>query len=289
MKQILFLVLGLFLCSYKRIELSTNYNPRPNDPIVIEAMLDYAKEELAKQSLALVPSDLHHDLKDPDIYAIVIWNMPGESPQKKRIRTHVLPKSKSILFMWEPPNGLPHLHSKIYLNRFRKIYTYDDSLVDGKRFFKLYYPVMFPMIQNVPHFKEKKLLAFVFSNKTSSEGIPNDLYPERKKLIEFFEEKPEGEFEFYGLGWEQFGYKNYKGMAESKLEVIKNFKFTVAYENSQHLGYITEKIFNCFEAGSVPIYWGAPNILSYIPKNCFIDRRDFSSNEELYLFLKKMN
>jgi hypothetical protein len=53
-------------------------------------------------------------------------------------------------------------------------------------------------------------------------------------------------------------------------------------------GYVTEKIFNAFTAGCVPIYWGADNITDYIPKNCFIDRRDFTSDEQLYQFLKNM-
>ena len=55
------------------------------------------------------------------------------------------------------------------------------------------------------------------------------------------------------------------------------------------MGYVTEKIFNCFAAGCVPIYWGAPNVTDYIPKNCFIDRRDFGSNAEVYDFIKSMS
>ena len=38
-------------------------------------------------------------------------------------------------------------------------------------------------------------------------------------------------------------------------------------------------------AGCVPIYWGANNVTSYIPKECFIDRRDFKSMEALHDFL----
>ena len=53
-------------------------------------------------------------------------------------------------------------------------------------------------------------------------------------------------------------------------------------------GYITEKIFDCFVAGCVPIYLGAPNIEWYIPKACFIDRNDFESDAALYHFLKNM-
>ena len=39
-------------------------------------------------------------------------------------------------------------------------------------------------------------------------------------------------------------------------------------------------------AGCVPIYWGANNIENYIPKECFIDRRDFENMESLHDFLK---
>ena len=34
-------------------------------------------------------------------------------------------------------------------------------------------------------------------------------------------------------------------------------------------GYITEKIFDSFFAGVVPIYWGAENITDYVPKSLY--------------------
>jgi hypothetical protein len=39
----------------------------------------------------------------------------------------------------------------------------------------------------------------------------------------------------------------------------------------------------------VPIYWGAENITDYIPKETFIDRRDFKNDLELLLFIKSIN
>lgn len=39
-------------------------------------------------------------------------------------------------------------------------------------------------------------------------------------------------------------------------------------------GYITEKIFDCFFPGVIPIYWGAENVTDYIPQDTFIDRRN---------------
>ena len=43
-------------------------------------------------------------------------------------------------------------------------------------------------------------------------------------------------------------------------------------------GYITEKIFDALFSGCIPIYWGAPDINHYIPSDCFVDRRQFSSS-----------
>ena len=78
----------------------------------------------------------------------------------------------------------------------------------------------------------------------------------------------------------------YKGKAQNKIETIKHYKFCICYENTQNIkGYITEKIFDCFAAGVVPIYWGASNIEAYIPKTCFIDQREFQEFEEVYQFI----
>src|SRR5207244_2755686 len=75
-----------------------------------------------------------------------------------------------------------------------------------------------------------------------------------------------------------------------KWPVQKNYKFCFCYENmGEQEGYITEKIFDSFTAGCVPIYLGATNITSYIPKECFIDRRDFASESDLYDFLKSID
>ena len=75
-----------------------------------------------------------------------------------------------------------------------------------------------------------------------------------------------------------------------KFDVIKDFNFYYCYENTIGInGYVCEKIFDCFYCGIVPIYWGAPNIKELIPYNCFIDGRDFGSDERLYRFIKSMD
>ena len=76
----------------------------------------------------------------------------------------------------------------------------------------------------------------------------------------------------------------------NKQEVLLRSRFSIVYENIQGLeGYITEKIFDAFVAGNVPIYWGASDIEKYVPKECFIDRRDFNNHKQLYDLLKNMS
>lgn len=55
-----------------------------------------------------------------------------------------------------------------------------------------------------------------------------------------------------------------------KWEGLARFRYSLAIENSRHPHYWTEKISDCFLAGTVPIYWGAPNIAEYFPKESMI-------------------
>ena len=84
-------------------------------------------------------------------------------------------------------------------------------------------------------------------------------------------------------------FSSYNGVVENKKLLMEKYRFSICYENTKNIpGYITEKIFDSFFAGCVPIYWGANNILDYIPKDCFIDKRDFQTYEDLYEFIKNI-
>ena len=175
-----------------------------------------------------------------EVTKIVFWNITGR--YRKKLDLTKLPKKKLILFMWEPPTVLPALYDKRVQNCFSKLYTWDDDLVDNKTFFKYYYPVLQPMISHLPSFEEKKLCTLVASNAKSR--YPKELYSERKKVIEFFENLESGDFEFYGRGWDASLYKTYKGAIPDKINTIKHYRFSICYENTRDIkGYITEKIF----------------------------------------------
>jgi alpha(1,3/1,4) fucosyltransferase len=229
---------------------------------------------------------------DKEVKKIVCMNIPNHFFRDFKVRS--LPKEKMVLFMWEPYIRMRKLYNQNLHDCFSKIYTWNDDLVDNVKYFKFNYPVLRPMTADVVPFDEKKLCTLVtgyVNNPAKYPGEhPNELYTERFKAVEFFEKVGETSFDVYGRGWERAPPCNsFRGPCQDKQQVIKNYKFSLCYENCRDVkGYITEKIFDCFAAGSVPIYWGAPNVGDYIPTECFIDRREFATLDDLYLFLKTM-
>ncbi|OHT06260.1 hypothetical protein TRFO_25748 [Tritrichomonas foetus] len=71
----------------------------------------------------------------------------------------------------------------------------------------------------------------------------------------------------------------------AKLNVIKNYKFTLAFENSDSEDYVTEQLYHPLSVGSVPIFRGCKNVRDMIPPISVIDANEFESPEELSKYL----
>jgi len=67
---------------------------------------------------------------------------------------------------------------------------------------------------------------------------------------------------------------------------MSHYKFVLAIENTWTESYVTEKLFYAFDSGSVPIYFGAPNVLDFVPPHSIIDGNKFKSMEELASYVK---
>ena len=87
--------------------------------------------------------------------------------------------------MWEPKTVLRRMYLPRIQKCFSKIYTWDDSLVDGKTYFKFHYPNLLPMIDQIPSFEEKKFCTLVATDLKSR--YEQELYSERRAAIRFFE------------------------------------------------------------------------------------------------------
>ncbi len=230
----------------------------------------------AEQGYTLTTKRNH---KKEDVFAVVAFN----ACKIPRQYAH----AKSILFTWEPPCVLASNFMPRVLRNFDYVMTWNDALVDGLKYRKFNYVLGFGFPETVVPFREKKLCCMFVGNKSSSD--PNELYSKRKEMVDFFEAKAANQFDFYGPGWSKKKRVCYRGYAQDKIAVMKRYRFPIVYENSRNIpGYITEKIFDAFSSGCVPVYWGAPNVTQWIPQNTFIAREHFASNAELYTFLKNM-
>lgn len=216
---------------------------------------------------------------------ILAFNMPED----EKIYNKLLPfaPEKKSLFIWEPPMVLYQNFDPERQAQFGRIYTWYDNLIDGKKFFKFFFPQpRLKMIDDTIDFNYKKFCTVIAGHK-SWEG-EGSLYEARKKTIRYFQTFHPDDFDLYGQGWPE-EYTSYRGGVEKKRDCLKHYKFCICYENYHQYGSITEKIFDCFVAGCVPVYWGAKNIEQYIPANCYIKREDFSSHEQLYQYLKSIS
>ncbi len=211
---------------------------------------------------------------------------------------------------------------------FKRIYTWSDSLSlerfvgEPLRCKSFCWPQSFDEVhESLWQNTERKFLVIINTNRLPRLSW-NELYSERRRAVEFFSRTDE--IDLYGKGWDappirvgrtrtpytfrriqhelqkkwqrirpdpllKAAQKVYRGVANSKSETLSQYKFAVCFENSILKGWITEKIFDCFFAGTVPVYWGAPDIENYVPSDCFIDMRRFSGYEELREFLKSMS
>ena len=75
----------------------------------------------------------------------------------------------------------------------------------------------------------------------------------------------------------------------SKLDFIKNYKFTIAFENTFSNGYITEKLMHAFMTNSIPIYFGDPEVSRMFNPKAFVNVRDFDSFDEAIEKIKELD
>jgi hypothetical protein len=241
------------------------------------------------------------DINPPQESKFIIYN---EMPRIKDVSLN----KNNYLMIFESEVVRPDNWNSKSHKYFNKIFTWNDEFVDNKKYFKINFSSKIPMDLDFDINKKAKLCAMIVGHKFKSH--PLELYTERVKAIRWFERNHPEDFDLYGMGWDKYYFKgalsmlnrfellrkflkpkypSYKGSVKSKREVLQKYKFAICYENVRDIpGYITEKIFDCFFAGCVPIYWGAPNVTEHIPADTFIDRRDFKTYDELYSYLKNM-
>ena len=216
---------------------------------------------------------------------------------------HTFEHPNSYLIIWESEVIINRNWDKNNFKYFKKIFTWNDEYVDNDVFFKI----------NFPHHlireeldEKSSFCCLVAGNKISSH--PNEMYSRRLDIIKWFNKNKPSKLDLYGPNWDRLVFENrylnyisfklnlkakndvYRGLIKNKIKGLKKYKFAICFENAKgYPGYITEKIFDCFCSNIVPVYLGPPNILDFIPANCFINYNSFDTINLLVDFLEEMS
>jgi len=247
---------------------------------------------------------------------LIVFNHPGQSLLKKfvkRIRGFIgggawaeekyftdyekyfSPFRRKILFQWESPVITPNPYRDI--EKLKQIYNKMLFAIKMKRFDYFHYPQTQKVIlEECFENNDRGFITLISANKRPGSSYENELYTERLRAIEYFSKHG---LDLYGKDWKHqtnfsAPFRQYIDMAfcgspSDKYKTLSKYKFAICYENSAYPGWITEKIFDCFLAGTIPIYLGAPDISEYVPKNCFIDFNDFKDYVTLNNYLRNLS
>ncbi|MFC1672130.1 hypothetical protein ACFL01_03235, partial [Planctomycetota bacterium] len=245
------------------------------------APLSALKDRMLGVNVSLCTPDL---IDWEKISAVVFLDMPKQGDAlfeyaRSRNVPSFLGVGESLIL--HPENG-----NRAKQEFFRKIFTYYDPSIDNVRYFKTNYSFEFPRAVAKDPYAKRKLCTMISCNKTLNH--PLELYSKRVEAIRWFERHHADDFDLYGIGWDEPNYfhgstfiralnhsrmlrrllskpfPSYRGPVERKHDVLRRYRFSICYENARDIpGWITEKIFDCFFAGCVPVYWGANNVTDH--------------------------
>lgn len=111
-------------------------------------------------------------------------------------------KIKKYLVILESEFIYPRSWDRRYHQYFEKIFTWNDSWVDNKKYFKYFLSNRIPGAVDFDLSASRKLCCMISGNKIKAGK--NELYTERQNAIRWFEKHHPEEFDLYGIGWDKY-------------------------------------------------------------------------------------
>lgn len=118
---------------------------------------------------------------------------------------------------------------------------------------------------NIGLHEKTKNISMIYSGKTGMEG---------HKLRHTVAQQVKNQVDLYGGGA--------SNPVQYKEEALVDYRFSIVIENTYQENYITEKLIDSFVVGTIPIYWGCPNVSNFFDKNGIIT---FNTIEDLKAIL----
>ena len=82
---------------------------------------------------------------------------------------------------------------------------------------------------------------------------------------------------------------NQNGKVKDKIKFLSDYKFSIATENSNGDGYISEKIVDSYRAGTIPIYYGDYLVDEYFNPKTYILIKGEKDVDEKIEYIKKID
>lgn len=129
---------------------------------------------------------------------------------------------------------------------YKKIFVHDHELLEISPIFSYCPPAANStwVIDRAIHPK-KKLVSMVSSGKTMCAGH----HFRNNMMIQF--RNTGYPIDYYGRLFNPF---------EKKEDVLRDYCFSITIENERYSNYYTEKLMDCFACGTIPIYYGTPDV-----------------------------
>ena len=224
----------------------------------------------------------------------------NEYVYSRREHDRVCPDALRFLYMYEPVAVDPMQYTRRVWKQFDGILTWNTYLTEASDAFTFeagaYYDLPYcsdygvRAIEGSPDpARRERAICQVCGDKYSLAA--DEIYSERRKVARWFHENAKTRMDVFGKP--AMDVPNYRGVADDKAETMARYRYALCFENSFHplwtQGYLTEKILDCMASGTIPVYYGCSNIEMLVPRDCFIDYREFASLEELDVRLQSMS
>lgn len=126
-------------------------------------------------------------------------------------------------------------------------------------------------------FFNRRFCNFIYSNATSGEGAFLRQEFCQKLMMEYKHVDCPGAILHNMNAEDELAPRN-GNWAQSKVEFLRKYKFTIAFENSSSNGYTTEKLIQPLQSFSIPIYWGNPLVTRDFNPKAFINCNDYDND-----------
>ncbi len=180
------------------------------------------------------------------------------------------PTRKKIALLIEP-RGLSDVHyekAQELRSHFHTILTFDRSLVEEGDPFQ-FYPVGGSWLRDWAAFNKYRNVSILSSDKRTTIG---------QQLRHAIVDHLVG----MDFGTDVYGQPYAKYLA-SKALALKRYRYSIIVESDQRDWYFSEKLIDCISQGTVPIYWGCPDIARFFDTDGILT---FESVDELEEILK---